>query len=100
MGFRVVWAPSARLDLKLVSQRIAEHNPEGAQRLVVSILDASKRLAEYPNSGRVVPEFGWETLREIIVGPYRLIYSIRRDRETVEVVRLWHGARGHPLIAP
>jgi toxin ParE1/3/4 len=51
----------------------------------------SQQIALFPLSGRVVPEYGSESVREIIEPPYRIIYRILPDR--VDVVAVVHGAR-------
>jgi plasmid stabilization system protein ParE len=49
------------------------------------------RLGDFPDSGRVVPEFPDLQFREVIVDPYRFFYRVRGD--TVWVVAAWHGAQ-------
>jgi toxin ParE1/3/4 len=44
--------------------------------------------------GRVVPELDEPTVRELVVGSYRVIYEI--DEETVYILGLIHGARDLP----
>ena len=58
-----------------------------AERLVAAV----GRLERFPQSGRVVPEVGDETLREVIYENYRLVYRVHAD--SVEVVTVYHGAR-------
>jgi toxin ParE1/3/4 len=41
--------------------------------------------------GRVVPELGIETIREVILGNYRIIYRIQEDE--VQVITIHHGAQ-------
>jgi len=41
--------------------------------------------------GRVVPEFGIQNIREIIVGSYSVIYRIRHDG--IHLLTIHHGAR-------
>ena len=98
MDLQVIWAPSARLDLKIVVQEIAKFDEDGAERIGRGLIEVTKRLGLFPHSGRVVPEFGWDSLREIVFRKYRIIYSVRTDRNSVEIVRVWHGARGHPVL--
>ncbi|MBU2054539.1 MAG: type II toxin-antitoxin system RelE/ParE family toxin, partial [Proteobacteria bacterium] len=50
-----------------------------------------ERLAEFPESGRIVPEFGIAHLREIIHPPFRIVY--RLDKMRVRIVRVWHSER-------
>jgi toxin ParE1/3/4 len=52
---------------------------------------AVERLEAYPLSGRVVPEVGDDTLREVLHGNYRIVYRVRT--ELVEIVTVFHGAR-------
>jgi plasmid stabilization system protein ParE len=55
------------------------------------IFDANERLAEFPESGRIVPEVGRSEVREVVVGEYRLMYQLLP--EEVEVLTVIHGAR-------
>jgi len=45
----------------------------------------------FPTSGRIVPEFGREDVREIVFGNYRIMYQMVADE--VEVIAFVHGAR-------
>ena len=98
MAFKLIWSPSARLDLKDIAAFIAEDNPLAAQRAVNSVFQAVERLTDFPDSGRVVPEFGDPDIREIIRRPCRIVYRIDREKRTVEIARVWHAARGIPKI--
>jgi plasmid stabilization system protein ParE len=59
--------------------------------IVERIVAAVSRLESHPRSGRVVPEIGEPTLREIIVDRYRIVYRLARD--AAEIVTVFHGAR-------
>jgi len=56
------------------------------------------RLPGSPEIGRVVPEYRNPNIRELIFSPYRLVYRINHDRELCELARVWHSARGIPLL--
>ena len=58
MAFKLIWSPSARLDLKDIAAFIAKDSPSAADRFVMSLFQAVVRLADFPESGRIVPEFG------------------------------------------
>jgi toxin ParE1/3/4 len=58
MAYKLIWSPSARLDLKDIAAYIAEDNPLAAQRFVNSVFQAVERLIDFPDSGWLVPEFG------------------------------------------
>ena len=49
------------------------------------------RLKEFPESGRLVPEFPDLPFREVVIRPYRFFYRIKD--QTVWIVAVWHGAQ-------
>jgi toxin ParE1/3/4 len=51
----------------------------------------SQQIAEQPLSGRRVPEYDLEQIREVIEWPYRIIYYIKPDQ--IDVIAVFHGAR-------
>lgn len=56
-----------------------------------NIFDTAERLADFPLSGRVVPEIGREDIREIILSPYRIIY--KTCRASCEILSVRHSRR-------
>jgi len=98
MDFRVSISPSARQDLHDLVSYIAADNPPAAEQFGLRILNEVERTAVMPEIGRVVPEFGIPDLRELIVRPYRIVYRIDKRRSLIEIVRIWHAARGIPDI--
>ncbi len=92
MAFRVLLASSALADLQAIH---AWYNEKGVSemgtRLVREVVGRIEHLADHPDMGRVVPEFGQSFLREIIHPPFRIIY--RRDADAVRIVRIWRGER-------
>lgn len=52
---------------------------------------ATRRLKDFPESGRMIPEAEDKALREIIVQGYRVMYRVERDR--VLVLAVMHGSR-------
>jgi addiction module RelE/StbE family toxin len=98
MGYQVALSPSARRDLSEIVRYISLDSPERALAFGRLLVDSVKRLAEHPELGRVVPELGNETIREIIVRPYRVIYRVDHADCRVDVARFWHAARGNPQL--
>jgi len=98
MACQLIWSPSARLDLKELVAYIGESRPEAAHRFVRKLFDSVAHLAEFPESGRIVPEFDQRDLREVIRRPCRIVYRIKQEVEVVEIVRVWHAARGVPEL--
>jgi plasmid stabilization system protein ParE len=87
----VRWAPQAADDLEAITKLIAEDSPHYASLFVMDVLAAVERVASFPDSGRVVPETRDPSLRETILGNYRIIYRVRQG--LVEVLTVYHGAR-------
>ena len=54
----------------------------------------SEQIADQPYSGRKVPEYDVEDIRELIEKPYRIIYRIKPDQ--IDVVAVIHGAQLMP----
>jgi toxin ParE1/3/4 len=66
---------------------IAADRPGAAAKLVGDLFAAVERLAIFPESGRAVPEFERDDLREVIFRSYRIIYRYATDRLEVLTVR-------------
>jgi plasmid stabilization system protein ParE len=89
---RISLSESAVRDLQEVRQWYdSQSAPEVGERLVREILACLDQLAEFPESGRVVPEFDQPWLRELVRPPFRVVY--RLDGERVRVVRVWRSER-------
>jgi toxin ParE1/3/4 len=55
------------------------------------VLAAAKSVQHMPESGGIVPEFDRQELREVLVGNYRVVYSLGVSE--VSIVAIIHGAR-------
>ena len=70
---------------------VDQQGPAEGERILREIISQVERLADFPESGRVVPEFGIMNLREIIHSPFRIVY--RHDKSRVRIVRVWRSER-------
>jgi toxin ParE1/3/4 len=100
MGFKVILTPQSLDDLEAIVTFIAKDNPGRARTFGNELIDRALSVAAFPELGRVVPEIGEPAVREVIHGSYRIIYEIFPNRETIYMLRFWHGARGDPEIKP
>jgi len=98
MAFKIIWSEQARDDLQAVVLYVAGDNPTAAELLGCRLMHKVDLLEEFPLLGRVVPEENDETIRELISRPYRIIYQVVSETNTIAIVRIWHGARGEPEI--
>ena len=88
---KVHWTENAISHLIAIYDYIAQDSPFYAQRMVDRLTRRSQQLVDFPRSGRMVPEYETEDIRELIEKPYRLIYRISPDG--IEILAVIHGAR-------
>lgn len=98
MGPPVLITAQALDDLRSIACYIARDDPETAIRFGDALIDKALGLSSFPKMGRVVPEIGDDSIREIIWGNYRIVYRVRSDPARIEVLRFWHGAQGAPVV--
>jgi toxin ParE1/3/4 len=73
---RAKWSLRARSDLLEIARFIAADDPAAARRWVALLRRRADEVASLPRSGRRVPEFASDSVREIVVGNYRIVYQI------------------------
>ena len=98
MAFQIIWSEQARDDLQSIVLFIAQENPVVAESFGYRLISKVDVLAQFPQIGRVVPEENDDTIRELILRPYRIIYKVLAEKQMVAIARVWHGARGEPEI--
>jgi plasmid stabilization system protein ParE len=91
---KVYWTDTAQRHLDAIYGYIAQDSPAYAKRMVDRLTGRSRQIAEFPLSGRMVPEYQVNQIREVIEGPYRIIYYIKPDR--IDVLAVIHGAQDIP----
>jgi len=83
------WTEHAVAQLEAVADYISLSSPVYAEHLVDRIARRLEQACEFPESGRVVPEFARPEIRELIERPYRLVYRVHAD--VIEVLSVLHG---------
>lgn len=84
----IVWTIGAVKDLEYIEAYIAGGSPEYAPVFVHKIAETVEMLDDFPQIGRIVPEFDDASLREIIFQNYRIIYKINNER--IGIIAVWH----------
>lgn len=85
---RVAWTPEALARLDDIEAYIAKDSPSAAKDVIARLLARSRQLETSPLSGRAVPEYPRDDLRELLERPYRLIY--RTTPERIEIITVMH----------
>jgi toxin ParE1/3/4 len=83
----VRWSPLAVERVVEIGEWIAADRPTAAGRVVEGLFAAVERLADFPESGRQVPEFERPDIREIIYREFRIIYRVNVDHVGILTVR-------------
>ena len=75
----ITFTLSAVKDLEAIKAWYMDQQvPDVGERLLGEMVSQVERLAEFPESGRIVPEFGIAHLREIIHPPFRIVYRLEK----------------------
>ena len=84
---KIIWSPLALERIEEIALYIAEDKPGAAIDWVEGVFDAVERLADFPESGRIVPELGARRIREVVFGAYRIVYSVKDQIDILTVRR-------------
>jgi len=88
---KVRFTNSARAQFLAGLAYIHRDRPSAAVRLRKRAEVILRRLAKFPESGRVIPEFPELPHREVLVPPFRFFYRVKG--KTVWIVAVWHSAQ-------
>jgi toxin ParE1/3/4 len=86
---KVFWTDTAQSHLDAIYSSIALDSSVYAKQMVDRITSRSQQIAEFPLSGRKVPEYELEQIREVFEGLYRIIYYLKPDQ--IDVLAVIHG---------
>jgi len=98
MAYKLIWSPASRDDLRDIVSFISRDSRQRAETFGYRLIAETDKLQNFSEIGRVVPEYGVPTIREIIVRSYRIVYRVDHERKLVEIARVWHAARGMPEL--
>ncbi|MBK8164630.1 MAG: type II toxin-antitoxin system RelE/ParE family toxin [bacterium] len=88
---KIRFTDAARVQFLEGLEYIRKDSPEAARRFREKAELVLRRLEEFPESGRAIPEFPALPHREVIVRPYRFFY--RATGQTVWIAAVWHSSQ-------
>jgi len=88
---KVQFTPSARAQFLSALSYIRRDKPSAAVNFRNRTEKILRRLEDFPESGRIIPEFPELPYREVIISPHRFFYKIKVD--VVWIVAVWHSAQ-------
>lgn len=88
---KIIFTPTARRQFLDAVAYIRQENPSAAVSFRKKAEDVLLRLQNFPESGRILPEFPDLPFREVILSPYRFFYKVKE--KDVWIIAVWHGAQ-------
>jgi toxin ParE1/3/4 len=89
--------PEAFSDLDDIRERVAEDNPDAADRVITEIFDGIRILVVFPHQGYRRPNLTSRPLRFKLVREYVIAYA--PERKPLWVVAVIHGRRSPRVMA-
>jgi toxin ParE1/3/4 len=78
-SYKVLWSKTAENDLISIIEYIAKENPLQASKIFGEIRKRAESLHAFPDRGKMIPELqeqGITLYRELIIGPWRIMYRV------------------------
>lgn len=93
------FTPRAVQDIVEIADYIRQHNPEAAERVRASILDALQTLVRFSRLGRAQ---ALEGVRKLVTRRYAYVvyYAVSDREEEIVIPTVRHPAQEHPDIPP
>lgn len=88
---RVIWSERALADLESLLVYLEVESPVMARRYAAAVVGRVEQLEQFPESGGVVEELPSSEYRQLLQGPYRIIY--RREEGRIVIITVHHSAR-------
>jgi toxin ParE1/3/4 len=88
-----VWTQAAIRDLVHARDYIAQENPAAAREIASRIVDATERLLQFPEVGRIGRVNG---TREVVVPGTQYLIVYRLKKNAVHFLRVRHGRQEWP----
>jgi plasmid stabilization system protein ParE len=65
MAYKLIWSPASRDDLRDIVTFISRDSPPRAETFAYRLIAEADKLQEFPEIGRVVPEYGVPTTEKL-----------------------------------
>jgi plasmid stabilization system protein ParE len=86
MARKIIWSLPALQDLNDIYHYIKRDSVYYADKLIDEVIDKVDTLLDMPFRGRIIPELTDESIREIFIKQYRVIYKTTSDSITIHGV--------------
>ena len=86
------WTEQSIDDLLNIAEFIGKDSVRYSKIQISRIRERGRLLRNYPYLGRIVPEYENESIRELIIGNYRIIHKII-SKERFDILTIHHSAK-------
>jgi toxin ParE1/3/4 len=90
-SLKIQFTTRARREMREILGFIAQDNPKAASDLARQIMKGIEHKAQFPKSGRVIPEVPEHPARELVLPPCRIFYIT--DKTTIYVLSISRSER-------
>ena len=87
----IKWTTQSLEDINSIAEYISKDSVRYAELFVEKIFYRTEILNKHPRTGRIVPEIEDESIRELILISYRIIYKIYSSH--IDILTVHHSAR-------
>ncbi|WP_031527606.1 type II toxin-antitoxin system RelE/ParE family toxin [Dyadobacter crusticola] len=87
----IIWSKEARQDLDTIFLWLESESKSYSKKWINELFQKVELVEKFPKMGRKIPETRIESIREIRVGNYRVIYNAKKD--DVEILAIRHTSR-------
>jgi len=88
---KLVWTHEALNRLTEIDDYISYDSIARSRKFINNIIKSTTSIPQYPQKGRIVPEFNISELREIIYKNYRIVYRIKKDQ--IQILTIFEAHR-------
>lgn len=96
MDYKLDWTVRARADLREIVSVITADRPLVVVGWGEDLFRHVEVLASFPLIGPIIPQVSVRPTRRIVYGDYLIFYRVYQEPNVVELLTIWHGARGLP----
>ena len=86
------WTEQSIEDLINIADFIGKDSIKYSKIQIKRIRERARLLRDHPYLGRIVPEYENESIRELILGNYRIIHRII-SKERIDILAVHHSAK-------
>lgn len=92
MATQVIWMTLAPEDVENIAMFIAKDSSRYAEIQSARFFERTEILKSQPEIGRIVPELGEKSIRQLNEGNYRMIYQVASDSR-INILTVHHQRR-------